>query len=215
MSRRAIIAGASGLVGRRLLRLLLDDPDYGVIWALTRRTLDIEHPKLTRRTADFRHLADVPFPEADDVYCCLGTTLGKAGSQEAFREVDFSYPLDVARAALRRGARQFIAITAMGANPHSRMFYSRVKGEFEVAIAKLPYQAVLVLRPSLLAGDRSEVRPGERAAQALLVPLRLLLPRKYRPVSDTVVARAMVAGAKRGLSGFHTFESDAIQEAGG
>ena len=134
-----------------------------------------------------------------------------AGSQEAFREVDYDYPLAVARGAQARGAKQFLFVSAMGADARSSVFYTRVKGELETAIAALAYGAAIAFRPSLLAGDRAEHRLGERVALMVLQPLRWLVPRKYRPVADVAVARAMVAYAKRGLAGFHVVPSDAIQ----
>ena len=211
MTRRAILVGATGLVGKRVLAALLEDPAWGAVWALVRRPLEVRHPKLTVRVVDFDRLGEVRFPHVDDVFCSVGTTIRAAGSQAAFRRVDFDYPLGVARAALARDARQFLFVSAMGANSGSPVFYNRVKGELEQAIGKLRYRSAFAFRPSFLAGDRPESRPGERFALAVLQPLRFLVPRKYQPVSDLAVAHAMLAYAKRGLTGFHVIESDAIQ----
>ena len=211
MGRSAIVVGATGLVGSKLVAVLLADPVYDTIHLLVRRTLARSDPRLREHLVDFAYLAKFDMPVADDVYCCLGTTIGIAGSQQAFREVDYAYPLAVARGALHRGAQQFLFISAMGADPRSSVFYSRVKGELEDAIAALGYHAAIAFRPSLLAGKRMEHRSGERIALMVLQPVRWLIPRKYRPVADVAVARAMAAYAKRGLAGFHSVPSDAIQ----
>ena len=210
MPRSAIVAGATGLVGSRLVDVLSADPEYETVHVLVRRPFTRQNSKLREHRVDFARLDTSDMPAADDVYCCLGTTIRTAGSQQAFREVDYAYPLGLARRALRSGAKQFLFVSAMGADAHSSVFYSRVKGELEVAAASLGYHAAIAFRPSLLAGNRAERRLGEQVALMLLQPARWLLPRKYRPVTDVAVARAMVAMAKRGLAGFHVVQSDAI-----
>jgi uncharacterized protein YbjT (DUF2867 family) len=211
VTRRALVAGATGLVGRQVVHALLDDPEYATVTLLVRRPTGMAHPKLVEQVIDFDRLQVTALPPVDDVYSCLGTTIRRAGSQEAFRRVDLDYPLAIARAALARGARRFLFVSAMGADARSRIFYNRVKGQLEEALAALPFQAVIALRPSLLAGERTEHRLGERLALKLALPLRSLLPARYRPVPDVAVARAMLACAKRALTGFHVVESDAIQ----
>lgn len=211
MPKSAIVAGATGLVGARLVAVLLADPDYDTIHALVRHPLGIASAKLREHPVDFSHLSEFAWPVADDVYCCLGTTIRTAGSLEAFREVDYTYPLAIARGAKAHGATQFLFVSAMGADARSSVFYSRVKGELEAAVAALDYRAAIAFRPSLLAGDRREKRTGERVALMLMQPLRWLVPRRYRPVADVAVARAMADYAKRGLAGFHVVPSDAIQ----
>jgi uncharacterized protein YbjT (DUF2867 family) len=211
LPRSALVVGATGLVGSKLVAALLADPDYASVHALVRRPLVSKRTKLREYVVDFSRLEGFTWPAVDDVYCCLGTTIRAAGSQAAFRAVDFAYPLAVARGALAAGARQYLFISAMGADAHSSVFYSRVKGELEAAIAALPFHAAIAFRPSLLAGDRTEHRLGERLALAVLQPLRGLVPRKYRPVADTAVARAMVDFAGRSLAGFHVVTSDVIQ----
>jgi uncharacterized protein YbjT (DUF2867 family) len=214
LPRSALVVGATGLVGSKLIAALLADPAYGTVHALVRRTLAPKSAKLHEHIVDFSQLDGFAWPAVDDGYCCLGTTIRAAGSQAAFRAVDFAYPLAVARGALAAGARQYLFISAMGADARSSVFYSRVKGELEAAVAALPFHAAIAFRPSLLAGDRTEHRPGERLALAVLQPLRWLVPRKYLPVADTAVARAMVDYAGRGLAGFHVVTSDAIQAHG-
>ncbi len=211
MSRIVLVAGATGLVGSKLVDELLADTDCSSVHVLARRPTRRTHAKLHEHVIDFARLAAFAWPAMDDAYCCLGTTIGKAGSQEAFRIADHDYPLAVARGALDRGARQFLFVSSLGADPHSKVFYSRVKGELESAVATLGFAAAIAFRPSLLAGVRTERRLGERLALAVLGPLGALVPRQYRPVADIAVARAMVAYAKRGLTGFHVVPSEAIQ----
>ena len=211
MGRRALVAGATGLVGSKLIAALLADPHYETVHALVRCPLPSENAKLLEHVVDFAKLEGFAWPAVDDVYCCLGTTIRAAGSQAAFRAVDHDYPLAVARGALAVGAKQYLFVSAMGADAHSSVFYSRVKGELEAAVATLAFHAAIAFRPSLLAGDRAEHRLGERLALAVLQPLRGLVPARYRPVADTAVARAMVDFAGRGLAGFHVVPSDVIQ----
>jgi len=221
--RRALLAGASGLVGRRVLARLLADPGCSEVHALVRQPLpDEAQPPpgaavpLHLYTVDFATLARRPdFPAVDDVYLCLGTTIRAAGSQEAFRRVDFDAVLAVARLARRHGATRLGLVSALGADPASRMFYNRVKGETEAALARLDYPSLVVLRPSLLDGDRTESRPAERLALVLARPLRSLLPARVRPVPAEAVARCLVDAVRRGEPGLRIVESDRIQAFAG
>jgi uncharacterized protein YbjT (DUF2867 family) len=210
-AKRALLVGATGLVGTQVLQLLLQDPAYAEVHVLARRATGLAHPRLVERAVDFARLDAAAMPAVDDVFCCLGTTIKAAGSQQKFRAVDYAAVLGVARLALAAGAQQFLLVTAMGANPSSRVFYNRVKGEIEDVVGKLGYRAVGIFRPSFLAGERKESRAGEQVALAALKRLPFLLPKKYRPVADVAVARAMIAAAKRGQPGIHVVESDEIQ----
>jgi uncharacterized protein YbjT (DUF2867 family) len=149
------------------------------------------------------------------VYCCLGTTIKKAGTQDAFRKVDFDYPVRIAALTQHCGANQFLLVSALGANPHSRIFYNRIKGEAEEAIRKMSFNAFHVFRPSLLLGERTEHRPGEKVgavAMAVLKPLMSGPFKKYRAIQAHDVAKAMVRVAQMDLEGFNVFESNRIQE---
>lgn len=213
MPRTALIAGASGLVGGHLLLRLLDTEAWDRVVALGRRTLDVRHPKLEQRLADFDHLGALGFPESDDAFCCLGTTIKKAGSAAAFRRVDYDYVLDFARRARQHGATQFLVVSALGADAGSRVFYNRVKGEMERDVAGLDYEAVQIVRPSLLLGERDVPRPKERAAGLIAKPFRPLLTgpfRKYRPIHADKVAAALVSAAQQRRPGVHIFESDQL-----
>lgn len=214
MNRTALVAGASGLVGGHLLRLLLADGAYARVVTLARRELTVRHPKLEQRVVDFGTLdAFSDIPRADDVFCCLGTTIKQAGSREAFRKVDHDYVLALARTGLRAGALQFLLVSALGADPASRIFYSRVKGEVEAAVRQLPYPAIQIFRPSFLMGERAEVRLAERVGIPLaraLAPLLVGPLRCYRPIHAADVARAMVQIAKEAPRGPNVFEYDGL-----
>ncbi|HSP78452.1 MAG TPA: NAD(P)H-binding protein [Myxococcaceae bacterium] len=214
-TRNALVTGASGLVGGHLLDALLEDPLYQQVHSLGRRALPREHAKLEQRTVDFARLEDESLPAAEDAFCCLGTTLKKAGSQEAFRAVDHDAVLAFARAARRAGARRFLVVTALGADPHSRIFYNRVKGEVEEALQGLGFESLVLLRPSLLLGERAESRPGERAAIVLSRALGpLLRPFGGRPIEARTVARAMRALAHQAPPGVRVALSGELQELG-
>jgi uncharacterized protein YbjT (DUF2867 family) len=217
-SRTALVAGGSGLVGGHLLQQLVDDPDYDRVTAFVRRELPRTHKKLVQRVVDFDRLADVgDFPRVHDVFCCLGTTIKQAGSQDAFRKVDLTYVVELARMAVRHRASQFLLVTALGADPGSRVFYNRVKGEVEDAVRRLQFDGIQIFRPSLLLGARTQSRPAERIAVVLspLVGWMLLGPlARYRPIRAATVARAMIRIAREAPRGAHVYESDVIRRLG-
>jgi uncharacterized protein YbjT (DUF2867 family) len=202
MSRRALLAGASGLVGSGCLQRLLANGQYTQVVALVRRPLPLAHEKLTQAVVDFDRLESTsPAGPIDDVYCCLGTTIRKAGSQAAFRRVDFDYPVALARAARTRGASRFLLVSALGADPSSRVFYNRVKGEVEEAVRSAGIEQTWFFRPSLLLGERAESRPAERAGIAfarLVSPLLRGPLFRYRAVEADAVAAAMISVALHG-----------------
>lgn len=219
MTRTALVAGASGLVGGHVLRLLLEDRAYERVTVLARRALPLTHRRLVQDVVDFDHLAEhAGFPRVDDVFCCLGTTLRKAGTQDAFRKVDFDYVCALARAASRHRASQFLLTSSIGANPRSRVFYSRVKGEVEDAVSRLPFDGIHVFRPSLLVGRRSDTRTGERVAVVLSRAMAWALVgplRRYRPIPAPMVAGAMVRVAAAARRGAHVYESEDIRRLSG
>ena len=193
MARSVALAGATGLVGREILRGLVADPSIAAIHVLGRREVEAL-PKVTSHVVDFRALPALP--PLDEVYLALGTTIKSAGSQEAFRAVDFDANLAVAKAALAAGARRAGLVSAMGANAKSRIFYSRVKGELEEALSALPFERLVIARPSMLAGDRESLgqpaRSGERIALAVSRLLGPLLPGNYRSVAAADVAKSLL-----------------------
>ena len=215
MSRTALVAGATGLVGSHVLELLLADPHWSRVITVGRRGTSAQHAKLEQRVLDLGELDTVSdLPHVDDVFCCLGTTIKQAGSQPAFRLIDHAFVVGLARAGLRAGATQFLLVSAIGADPESRVFYSRVKGETEAAIRKLPYDGIQIFRPSLLLGERPEFRLGERIATLGAPVLPVLLfgrLRRYRPIEAATVARAMVRIGHEALRGPNIFEYDAMR----
>lgn len=212
--RNALVAGASGLVGGFLLEGLLESPLYQTVCSLGRRALPIQPPKLTQRTVDFARLDAEPLPATDDAFCCLGTTIKKAGSQEAFRAVDHDAVLAFAKAARKAGARRFLLVSALGANARSRIFYNRVKGEAEKDLEAVGFESLVLLRPSLLLGERTESRPGEHVATLVSKALGpLLRPFSGRPIEARTVARAMLALAREG-AGVRVAPSGELQELG-
>jgi uncharacterized protein YbjT (DUF2867 family) len=213
--RTAIVAGASGLVGGYCLRRLLGSGLHEQVVAFVRGPLNVTHKHLQQRTVDFDRLGRMSaFPRAQDVFCCLGTTMKKAGSEEAFRKVDYEYVVRLAESSVRTGADRFFLVSAVGADPKSRVFYSRVKGEAEEAVGKLGFSGLHVFRPSFLVGSRSEERMGEAfgIAAARLVSGFLFGPaRKYRPIKADTVARAMVVVAREGSPGAHIYTSSEME----
>lgn len=214
--KTALVVGATGLVGGELLSLLLQDNYYSHVKVLTRRGIGIEDPKLEVIIADFEDLMKLGEKlAADDVYCCLGTTMKKAGSKEAFYKVDFHYPLELAKLVQAQKARQFFLVSAMGANIQSKIFYNKVKGEIEVAISSIPFQGVNVFRPSLLLGNRKEQRIGEKFAiiiSSIISPLMVGPLKKFKPIQASAIALGMLKIAKQELHGFYIFESDQIKK---
>ncbi|MCX9156462.1 oxidoreductase [Niveibacterium sp. 24ML] len=215
--RSALIAGASGLVGQHLLSDLLHSEAYGRVIALVRRPLAVQHEKLEQRVVDFARLAEAPALAADDVFCCLGTTIRVAGSEAAFRAVDHDYPLALARLAHASGAQRFLIVSALGADAASKVFYNRVKGETERDIAALGMPACWYLRPSLLDGARTELRPGERIGLLIgriVAPLMRGSLARYRPIGAATVARAMLRIATRDAAAPGVVESEVIARLG-
>jgi len=205
-----MLVGATGLVGSAVLRQAQADARATRIVAPTRRKLP-PHPKLENPLVDFEHLpADPAWWAVDGVICTLGTTIRKAGSQEAFRQVDHDYPLAVAKLARQHGAHAFALNSATGADPRSRFFYNRVKSEVEEAIRGVGFPSLTIVRPALIGGDREESRPAEFVAMRLLRLAEPLLPRRYRVVPHERIATALLEAAITAPSGEHLIESEAV-----
>lgn len=214
-TKKALIVGATGLIGGYCLQALLKDPAYAEVIALVRSPQPMTHPKLKTVYAGFDNLEPaLAGIEVHDVFCCLGTTIKKAGSQQAFREVDFTLVLTIAELMRKKGAIQFLVISSMGADKNAKVFYSRVKGEMETALKHVGYPCLRIIRPSLLLGPRKEFRLGEKVGTLLTPVLQLFLRGplgKYRPVQAEAVARFMVMVAhQQPSSGVHVYESDMI-----
>lgn len=203
------LLGGTGLVGRQCLELLADDRAFDRIVVLARRKFgEATAPRIEGHVIDFDQLdAHADALAVDQVICALGTTIkAVGGSRERFRAVDFGIPLAAAKIALRKGARHFLLVSAIGADASSRIFYNRVKGELEDALRTLGYRSVTIVRPSLLLGDRQEFRLGEVVAKRFA----WAVPGRFRPVHARDVARALIRSAREDVPGLHIIESDDI-----
>jgi uncharacterized protein YbjT (DUF2867 family) len=214
MKKTALLAGATGLVGSALLPLLLASDRYAKVIVVGRRPVATQHPKLVQVVTDLDQLEHERLRLiADDVYCCLGTTIRQAGSQEAFYKVDFLYVVRLAALTAANFAAQFLVVSSLGADTHSRFYYSRVKGEMEEAVRQTPFRAIHIFQPSLLLGERSAPRLGERFGAAVLALVRPLLRgswRKYRPVAASTVAQAMLRAAQDDGGGVRIHSSELL-----
>ena len=207
----ALIAGATGLVGGECLRRLLAHPAWATVIALVRRDIDSKpaSPKLRQVLTDFTTLERVRDRlVADHVFCALGTTMRKAGSRAAFREVDLEYPLRLAQLTRAGGATHFSLVSAVGADRHSPFHYSRVKGELEDELIRMGWPSLAIFRPSVIEGERGESRPLERLSGRLL----RLAPPAWRPVTAADIASAMVTVALESPPGIVIVESRSIPE---
>jgi uncharacterized protein YbjT (DUF2867 family) len=215
MARTAVVAGATGLIGGSLVQKLSAEPAWTRIIALVRRPLGFSLPHVDEQTAAFEALDSLSPSTVDDVFCALGTTIAKAGSQEAFRKIDYEYPLALARWANSRGARRYLLVSSVGADPRGGNFYLRVKGELEDALERLPIETLHIFRPSLLLGPRSESRPTERIAQAVMPAMSFLFAgplRRYRAIDAGTVAGAMVRAALAPVTGRHVYHWDEMTQ---
>ncbi len=214
--KTALVAGSTGLVGRELLLILLENSSYGKVIALVRKKSDYHHSKLIQVETDFDELEKIAvhFQNVDDVFCCLGTTMKTAGSKEAFRKVDFGYPIALAELAEKNSCSGFYCISAMGADPGSKVFYNRIKGQLEEKISAMKIPVIYLFRPSLLIGYREEVRVGERIAIFLFSALAFMFwgPLKnMKGISATKVAAAMMNAAQHKTKGVHVVLSGDMQ----
>jgi len=214
MKKTALLAGATGLVGSALLPLLLASERYAKVIVVGRRPVAVQHPKLVQVVTELDHLETERLRLiADDVYCCLGTTIRQAGSQAAFYKVDFLYVVQLAALTAANFAAQFLVVSALGADANSRFYYNRVKGEMEEAVGQTPFRVIHIFRPSLLLGQRATPRLGERLGAAALALVRPLLRgswRKYRPVAAATVAQAMLRAAQDDGGGLRIHSSEQL-----
>lgn len=216
--KTALIIGSTGLIGSQLLNFLLDSNDYLKVITFVKRDTGIKHPKLTQHVIDF----DKPetykdLVVGDDFFCTIGTTIKKAGSKEAFRKVDFEYPRQFAAFALQNKVKQFLIISSLGADAKSGNFYLKTKGEIQDFLKDCNFESVAVLQPSLLLGNRTEFRLGEKVGAFFMKSLSFLFLgnlKKYKPIAGKTVAKALLKIAQTNNKGFKIYESDTIQEIG-
>lgn len=218
MSKKAILLGASGLIGNNLLTQLLYNPNYSEVLAIGRKTLNIEHPKLKELIVDFDHIAQYAADITGNVvFCCLGTTNSKTPDKVQYKKIDYWYPLEIGSIAQNNGATSYHLVSSMGADINSSLFYPKTKGEVERDLKAIPFKSIYIYRPSLLDGDRKEKRSTERILIGLM---RLLNPiligglKKYRSIKIETVASAMLKESLTDKKGVFIYASDQIQALG-
>lgn len=209
--KTALVVGASGLIGKHLTNKLLASNYYVKVKVIVRKPLNIIHPKLEQLVMDFDNI-DASKIVADDIFCCLGTTMKQAGSKDAFYKVDFTYPFNFAKAGLANGAKQFLLVSSMGADEKSMVYYSRVKGKVEKALSDLLYPTLIILRPSMLAGERENPRMGEKIGKVFMDFFSPLIPNNFKVISGEKVAQAMLNLAQKGIKNKDIFESGSLQK---
>lgn len=192
----ALLAGATGLIGKQLMYKLLENEKFSKVYILVRKELAVKHPKLVQLVTNFENLAILNIEEGiTDVFCCLGTTMKKAKTKEAFYKVDFTYTVEVAKFAKAKGAKSCMLVSSVGADSISSVYYTRVKGEVENAIEALEFESFHAFRPSMLMGSRKEFRFGEKIGIGVALLLRPFMfgPLvKYKPIHSAVVANSML-----------------------
>ncbi|MCB0519525.1 MAG: NAD(P)H-binding protein [Saprospiraceae bacterium] len=215
-NKTALLFGASGLVGSHALEFLLLHPAYSKVVVFVRKPIEQEHPKLLQHVIDF----DQPeswgqLVKGDDLFCCLGTTMAKAGSRAAFLKVDYSYPIQAAHFAIENKVHQFLLVSSVGADTKSPFFYSKVKGQLEESLQRLDFWSIHIFRPSILLGERNENRWGEEIAGRIGKVIDRFtggILTKYKPIEADVVAKAMVAAAQGLEAGTHVYPSHWLQQ---
>lgn len=216
MSKKAILIGATGLIGHNLLIKLLANENYKGVLVISRKALNINHPKLKVLIINFDELANYASEiNGDDVFCCLGTTIKQTPDLVSYRKIDYQYPLDVANIAFANGATAYHLVSSMGADVKSKLFYSRTKGEVERDLQKIPFLSIHIYRPSLLDGNRKEHRSAENifiGLMRLINPILIGPLKKYRSIKIEKVADAMLIKGTANETGVHIYASDQIAE---
>ena len=209
--KTCVVAGASGLVGSSLTRILLENSEYSQVHILVRKPLDLFHPRLVQHPVDFNQLdaAHLEF-RVNDAFCTLGTTIAKAGSKNAFYKVDHDFVISFAKIAQKLGASGCFVVSSMGANSTSPIFYNKVKGEVEEDLKKIGFPLLGIFRPSLLLGPRTEKRAGEKFAGWMMKSLDFIIPAKYKAIHVDKVAKKMMEVALQDHEGIFILESDQL-----
>ena len=214
--KKALIIGATGLIGTELVKLVSESDYYHKVYLLVRKKSGFESDKVKDILANFNKLEEsLKSIQADDIYNCLGTTMKKAGSKEEFHKIDFSYPIEIDRIMKKKGSDTFLNVSALGAKKSSIIFYNRVKGELEEALKDTGFSSLVIFRPSLLLGERKEKRAGEDIAKKTYNVLDKVFVgplKKYSGIKGQTVAYAMFEMAKRKPQGLTILESDKIKE---
>ncbi|MGM0836638.1 MAG: oxidoreductase [Bacillota bacterium] len=217
-TKNALILGSTGLIGSRLTNQILENSEYASVCTIVRRPTSIKHPKLKEIVIDFTRILDyIEEFHVDEVFICLGTTRKQAGSKESFKKVDYDYVVETARLAKAQGVQRIAVVSAIGADSQSRFFYNKIKGQMEETVSSIGIPSTYFFRPSLLLGDRKEIRLGEKMGEWLgnaVQPILIGKLKKYRSIEAEKVAKAMVAFMKNSKKGVHHVESDLIQKIG-
>tara|TARA_R110002072_G_scaffold174802_17_gene330554 strand:+ start:9788 stop:10441 length:654 start_codon:yes stop_codon:yes gene_type:complete len=201
MKKTAIILGATGLTGGNLLDFLLKNDRYGKIKVFSRSSVGISNPKLEEHLIDLFELEKhKEIFQADEVFCCIGTTKSKTPDNSLYKKIDYGIPFAAAKLCKENNIHTFIVVSAMGANPESKVFYNKTKGEMERDILKLNIKNTYILQPGLIGGNRSEKRLGESIAKFLFKILNPIIPKNYRTISPETIAKSMVILANQGYS---------------
>lgn len=206
--KKALVVGSTGLIGSNVINLLLADSRYTVT-ALVRKPTALRNDKLTELVFNFDN-PDRRLVLADEVFCCLGTTIKTAGNKDAFYKVDHDYVLEIAHIAYTNGAKKMALVSSLGANKNSSVFYSKVKGRAEEAVSNIGYESLFIFRPSVLLGQRKEFRLGEMMSKVLMRTFSFAIPKKYKAIPARQVAKAMIAAMNTGQTGVHILESESI-----
>jgi uncharacterized protein YbjT (DUF2867 family) len=214
MGKVANIIGSTGLVGHQLLTQILDHPEFQKVRIFVRRATGIVHPKLEEKIIDFDQTESwKPLVTGDVLFSTLGTTIKTAKTKENQFRVDFTYQFEFAKAAAENGVSVYLLVSSMGANPKSSVFYSRMKGELEDAVAKLPFQKLFIIRPSILDGDRQEKRAGEKFGLILSRFVTRFILKVYKPTPVDLLASKMISlslekvPGVRTIGGFELFQN--------
>jgi len=191
--KTAVVAGASGLIGKELVQKLINSDHYRRIYVLSRKKSGLVNNKIVELVIDFEKMDQLKFDEpVDDVFCTLGTTMKQAGSRENFKKVDYEYVVALANLGKLSGASKFLVVSAMGANSKSAVFYNKVKGMTEERLISIGVNQLVIFRPSLLLGDRPEKRFAERLSGFFMIAFNFLIPDNYKAIQAEKVADCML-----------------------
>lgn len=207
--KTAIVIGATGLIGKKITEQLLKNDNYKSVIILVRKVINVNHPKLKQQIFNFDR-PDNSVIKGDDLFCCMGTTIKTARSKDAFYKVDFNYVVSTAQIAKYNGITQFAVISSMGADKNSTLFYNKTKGKMEEAIKLIGFDSTYVIRPSMLLGNRSEFRFGEVIGKFFMTVMSFLIPKKYKAIHDTQVAKATIYFMNKGQNGFYIKENNEL-----
>mgnify|MGYP005750376947 FL=1 len=216
MKRKALVIGATGLIGKSVTQQLLEHEQYESVTVLVRKPLKVSNEKLQQIQVDFDQLPSYETNfKVDDLYICLGTTIKKAKTKEMFEKVDYHYVVNAVKLAATSRVERVAIVSAIGADSSSTIFYNKVKGKMEDAVQQIKINSLYIIRPSLLLGDRDEFRFGEKAAEKLsflFTPLLKGKLAKYCPVRGEDVAFTMIENVTKGEQGIHIVESNNISQ---